>query len=58
MRQTGSRLQVMKETAKKTTGGLVKTDLIYNKYGKIVSKNKSNMSKKIWMNRGGVIRKF
>jgi hypothetical protein len=44
----GTRLQVMRGTAKQTSGGLTNKDLVYNKYGKIVSKNKSNMSKKIY----------
>ena len=34
----GTRLQVMRGTAKQTSGGLMKKDLIYNKYNKIVSK--------------------
>lgn len=34
----GTRLQVMRGTAKQTGGGLMKKDLIYNKYNKIVSK--------------------
>ena len=41
MKKTGTRLQVMRGTAKKTSGGLRKKDLIYNKRGKIVSKKKS-----------------
>ena len=41
MKNTGTRLQVMRGTAKKTSGGLMKKDLMYNKRGKIVSKKKS-----------------
>ena len=42
----GSRAQVMHGTAEKTSGGLTKSDLKYNKWGKIVSKVKSNQAKK------------
>ena len=38
---TGSRTDVFEGKSYKTTGGLKKTDLIINKYGKILSKNKS-----------------
>ena len=41
MKKTGTRLQVMRGTAKKTSGGLMKKDLMDNKRGKIVSKKKS-----------------
>jgi phage anti-repressor protein/regulator of replication initiation timing len=37
----GSRTDVFEGKSYKTTGGLKKTDLIINKYGKILSKNKS-----------------
>ena len=37
----GSRTNVFEGKSYKTTGGLKKTDLIINKYGKILSKNKS-----------------
>ena len=43
---TGSRAQVMHGTAKKTTGGLTKSQLKYNKQGKIVSKKASALAKK------------
>jgi hypothetical protein len=43
---TGSRAQVMHGTAKKTSGGLTKSDLKYNKQGRIVSKKKSALAKK------------
>ena len=43
---TGSRCQVMHGTAKKTTGGLTKSQLKYNKQGKIVSKKASALAKK------------
>ena len=42
----GSRAQVMHGTAKKTSGGLVKSQLKYNKQGKIVSKKASKSAKK------------
>ena len=42
----GSRAQVMHGTAKKTSGGLEKEDLAYNKSGSIVSKKKSVEAKK------------
>lgn len=42
----GSRAQVMHGTAKKTSGGLEKSDLAYNKSGSIVSKKKSLEAKK------------
>jgi hypothetical protein len=43
---TGSRTNVFEGKSYKTTGGLKKTDLIINKYGKILSKKKS-ISEKI-----------
>ena len=49
MYNKGTRLQVMRGTAKYTTGGLSKKDLKYNKYGKIVSKNKSNLYRKLYI---------
>jgi hypothetical protein len=42
----GSRAQVMHGTADKTSGGLTKSDLKYNKAGRIVSKKKSVKAKK------------
>ena len=42
----GSRCQVMHGTAKKTSGGLTKTQLKYNKQGKIVSCKASALAKK------------
>jgi hypothetical protein len=44
---TGSRAQVMHGTAYKTTGDLTKNDLIQNKNGRIVSKKKHNLEKKV-----------
>lgn len=38
METFGSRAQVFHGTALKTTGGLTKSDLVQDKYGKIVSK--------------------
>lgn len=43
---TGSRAQVMHGTADKTPGGLTKSDLKYNKAGRIVSRKKSMKAKK------------
>ena len=43
---TGSRAQVMHGTAKKTSGGLTKSQLKYNNQGKIVSKKASALAKK------------
>ena len=42
----GTRAQVWHGTAKRTSGGLTKKDLIKNKHGYIVSKNKSEYMKK------------
>jgi DVNP family len=42
----GSRTQVMNGTAYKTAGELTKTDLIMNKWGRIVSKKKHTTAKK------------
>jgi hypothetical protein len=42
----GSRAQVMHGTAHHTSGGLTKGDLKYNKYGRIVSRKKSQKAKK------------
>jgi len=42
----GSRAEVMHGTAKKTSGGLTKKDLKYNKWGEIVSKKKAELAKK------------
>ena len=46
MKATGSRAEVFHETAKHTSGGLTKDDLIQNKQGRIVSKKMSEMAKK------------
>ena len=46
MKATGSRAEVMHDKAEKTTGGLRKKDLKYNKSGRIVSKKKSMSAKK------------
>jgi hypothetical protein len=42
----GSKAQVWHGTAKKTSGGLTKSDLMKNKHGRIVSRRKHNMGKK------------
>lgn len=44
--QVGSRAQVMHGTAHHTSGGLTKSDLKYNKHGRIVSRKKSAKAKK------------
>lgn len=41
----GSRAQVMHGTAKKTSGGLTKKDLMYNKQGEIVSRAKAKLAR-------------
>jgi len=47
LKQTfGSRAQVMHGNATKTNGGLTKSQLKYNKQGKIVSKKASTLAKK------------
>lgn len=46
MKTEGSRAEVMHGTAKRTSGGLTKGDLKYNKWGSIVSKKKSEQAKK------------
>lgn len=43
---TGSRAQVWHETAYKTSGGLTRSDLLKNKHGRIVSKDKHKSAKK------------
>jgi hypothetical protein len=42
----GSREQVINETAYKTLGELTKSDLVINKWGRIVSANKHKTAKK------------
>ncbi|MBC61121.1 MAG: hypothetical protein CMP11_01590 [Zetaproteobacteria bacterium] len=42
----GSRAEVFHGTAKKTSGGLIKKDLLKNKHGAIVSKKKHLTAKK------------
>lgn len=42
----GSKAQVWHGTAKKTSGGLTKSNLMKNKHGRIVSKRKHSMGKK------------
>jgi DVNP family len=42
----GSKAQVWHGTAKKTSGGLTKKNLMMNKHGRIVSRRKHNMGKK------------
>jgi len=49
----GSRAQVWHGTAKKTSGGLTKKDLVMNKRGRIVSKRKAKTAKKEKLSRFG-----
>lgn len=44
----GSRVQVMNGTAHKTSGGLTKSDLMLNKWGRIVSKKRYHAAMKRW----------
>jgi hypothetical protein len=44
--RVGSRAKVMHGGAEKTTGGLTKEDLMYNKVGRIVSKKKNQTMRK------------
>lgn len=46
MQNTGTRAQVWHRTAKKTPGGLTKSDLMMNKHGRIVSRKKHASGKK------------
>ncbi len=48
----GSRAQVMHGNALRTSGGLRKKDLKYNKSGKIVSRKKSALGKKMYKKNG------
>jgi len=45
MKTEGTRAEVMHGTAQRTSGGLIKKDLKYNKSGRIVSKKKSQLAK-------------
>lgn len=46
IKAVGSRAQVMHGTAHHTSGGLTKSDLKMNKWGRIVSRKKSAKAKK------------
>lgn len=46
MKTEGSRAEVMHGTAKRTSGGLTKKDLKYNKWGSIVSRKRSERARK------------
>ncbi len=46
MKTIGTRAEVMHSVAKRTSGGLTKKDLKYNKQGRIVSVKMSNRAKK------------
>lgn len=46
VKTVGSRAEVMHGTAQKTSGGLTKADLKYNKQGNIVSRKMSDRAKK------------
>ena len=43
---TGSKLQVWNGTAKHTSGGLTKSDLVQNKHGRVVSRRKMMAGRK------------
>ena len=45
-KRLGSRAEVFHGTARQTTGGLTKKDLMKNKHGEIVSKKKHKTAKK------------
>ena len=47
LKTIGSRAEVLHGNAKKTSGGLTKKDLMKNKHGRIVSRKKHNMEKKM-----------
>lgn len=51
MKAVGSRAEVMHGTAKHTSGGLTKKDLKYNSSGKIVSRKKSELGKRVGLKR-------
>jgi hypothetical protein len=46
VKTTGSRAEVMHGSAAHTSGGLIKKDLKYNKWGRIVSRRMSESAKK------------
>lgn len=46
LKTIGSRAAVMHNTAKRTSGGLTKSDLMYNKHGRIVSRSKHASAKR------------
>jgi len=46
MKTIGSRAEVMHNHAKKTSGGLTKTQLMRNKHGRIVSRKKHSLAKR------------
>lgn len=48
IKAVGTRAEVMHGTAKHTSGGLKKSDLMYNKWGAIVSKKKHELGMKRW----------
>lgn len=50
MKNIGSRAQVYHGSALKTSGGLLKEDLVKNKHGYIVSKRKLALSRKLKTN--------
>ena len=50
MKIVGSRAEVWHGVAKKTKGGLTKDDLTQNKYGRIVSKKRSQLGKRMFHN--------
>jgi hypothetical protein len=52
VKAVGSRASVMHGSAMKTSGGLTASDLKYNSNGRIVSKAKSEMGKRLYSKNG------
>ena len=54
----GSRAEVMHGTAHHTAGGLVKCDLKYNRWGKIVSRRKSALGKRLYRENKDILQDY
>lgn len=57
IKTVGSRIQVMNGTARKTSGGLTKSDLMLNKWGRIVSKKRYQAALKRWSSVEAIFKK-
>ena len=57
IKAVGSRAQVMHGNAHHTSGGLTKSDLTYNKQGRIVSKRKQALGSKLYNKHKSVLKK-